>query len=181
MANQSSAWSFRPLARRLVALALLATAALLAAYIVTPAHLGTDLLLYLLLLTALAVWLLVRISARAHPGATDAKFQAALRRPSARSLQPESLHQLERQLTYARTSSFDLHYRLRPLLREIAGQRLAARRNVSLDGQPERAATLLGPDAWDLLRPDRPPPADRHAPGLDRTALATIVAALEGI
>lgn len=164
-----------------MALALLATLALLPVAIFAPGRLGAALLAYLLLLLALAVWLLTHLVATAYPQAGDQAFRAALQRSPPRVLLPESLHQLERQLTYARMSSVDLHYRLRPLLRAIAAQRLAARRNISLDEQPERAEALLPPAAWELLRPDRPAPADRHARGLDRSTLATIVAALEEI
>jgi len=169
------------LMERLVALALLATLALLPVDIFAPTRLGAALLAYLLLLLVLAVWLLTHLTATTYPLAGAQAFRAALRRSPPRSLLPDSLHQLERQLTYARMSSVDLHYRLRPLLRAIAAQRLAARRNISLDEQPERAQALLPPDAWELLRPDRPSPADRHARGLDRSTLASIVVALEEI
>jgi hypothetical protein len=169
------------LAERLAVLALLATLALLPVDVLAPDHLWAALLAYLLLLAALAIWLLVHLIATTYPPATANAFQVALRRPPARPLQPEPLLQLGRQLTYAQTSSVDLHYRLRPLLRTIAAQRLANRRNISLDDQPERARALLHPAAWELLRPDRPPPADRHARGLTLATLAQIVATLEEI
>jgi hypothetical protein len=169
------------LTERLVLLALLATLALLPVDILAPARLGAALLAYLLLVLALAMWLLTHLVATTYPLAGDQAWRAALRRSPPRLLLPESLHQLERQLTYARMSSVDLHYRLRPLLRAIAAQRLAARRNISLDEQPQRAQALLPPAAWELLRPDRPSPADRHARGLDRSTLTAIVTALEEI
>lgn len=173
--------SARPLAARLVGLALLATLALAVLDVRAPDRLPTALFAYLLFLAALATWLLVRVVALAHPGASEAAFQAALRRPPARSLRPEMLQQLERQLTAAEISSVDLHYHLRPLLRDLAAQRLVSRRNILLDAQPAQAQAILGVAAWALVRPDRPPPADRHARGLDRATLATIVAALEEI
>lgn len=169
------------LAERLAVLALLATLALLPVDLLAPDRLWAALLAYLLLLAALAIWLLVHLVATTYPPATANAFQAALRRPPTRPLQPEPLLQLGRLLTYAQTSSVDLHYRLRPLLRAIAAQRLANRRNVSLEEQPERAQALLHPAAWELLRPDRPPPADRHARGLDLATLSHIVATLEEI
>ena len=48
-----------------------------------------------------------------------------------------------------------------------------------LDREPEKARTLLGDETWELVRPDRPEPADRHAPGLPLGALERAVASLE--
>jgi hypothetical protein len=171
--------SARPLAARLVGLALLATLALAVLDVRAPDRLPTTLFAYLLFLAALSTWLLVRVVALAHPGASDAAFRAALRRAPTRSLRPEVLQHLERQLTAAEISSVDLHYHLRPLLRDLAAQRLVSRRNISLDAQPTQAQAILGAAAWALVRPDRPPPADRHARGLDRATLAAIVTTLE--
>ena len=58
---------------------------------------------------------------------------------------------------------FDLHYRLRPIVREIALARLA-RRGLSLDLGSAAVRELVG-DLWKLVRPDREPPKDRQAPG----------------
>ena len=41
-----------------------------------------------------------------------------------------------------------------PCLRAIASDALL-RRGIDLDEAPERAEALLGPDAWELVRPDR--------------------------
>src|SRR6476659_2367091 len=62
-------------------------------------------------------------------------------------------------------SSFHLHTRLRPLLREIAAPRLSMRFGVDLDREHVRARELIGGEAWELVRPGRPFPSDRLAPG----------------
>ena len=41
------------------------------------------------------------------------------------------------------------------------------------------ARRLLGETTWDLLRPDRPQPADRLGPGLPREEIAAVIARLE--
>jgi hypothetical protein len=46
---------------------------------------------------------------------------------------------------------------------------------VILDSEPERAQTLLGPDAWELVRPNRPEPQDRSARGLDLPSIRRAV------
>ena len=38
---------------------------------------------------------------------------------------------------------------------------------------------MLGEDAWELLRPDRPEPRDRDAPGIPLRRLRTVVDTLE--
>ena len=81
----------------------------------------------------------------------------------------------------ARSSAFDLHARLRPTLVELATELLSGRRGIDLERDPARARAILGDDAWELVRPDRPDPADRHAPGLADDDLARIVTALEHV
>ena len=63
-------------------------------------------------------------------------------------------------------SAFDLHVRLRTRLRAIAEHRLAAHRGLELDAGTADTRDLLGADLWELVRPDRPMPTDRLAPGL---------------
>jgi len=69
------------------------------------------------------------------------------------------------------------HFRLRPVLREAAEQRLQARYGIGVDDPA--AATLLGPLAHDLLRHDRPPPDDRRSAGVDRATLTDVLTTLE--
>ena len=71
------------------------------------------------------------------------------------------------------------HIRLRPALREAADERLRAHHGVGIDDP--RAAALLGPDAWDLLRPDRRGPDDRRAPGPDEATMEMVLTAIEGL
>lgn len=93
---------------------------------------------------------------------------------------PERLTRLERLASEAADSAAVEHQRLRPLLRAVAADRLEALHGVRMDEEPARAAALLGGQAWELLRPDRPPPADRTAPGRGVGGLAAIVTAIEG-
>jgi hypothetical protein len=76
-------------------------------------------------------------------------------------------------------TAFDLHYRLRPTLVEIAHNRLAGR-GISLENEP-RAKGVLGDEAWELLRPDREPPRNRNAPGIGADELGRLVGVLEKI
>jgi hypothetical protein len=133
--------------------------------------------LYLLLLAACAVYPLVLAVARTAPSAEPEK-PVRQRRSSQRL--PE-LDRTERAVLLSASSAFDVHYRLRPILREIAAQRLASRRGLSLDNDGEAARALAGEEAWELIRPDREPPHLRHAAGLPAAQLSEVVAALERI
>ena len=68
---------------------------------------------------------------------------------------------MEREVALGLATAFDLHYRLRPRLRRIATELLAARRGIDLDGSPEAARRVLGDDAWEIVRGDREPPHER--------------------
>jgi hypothetical protein len=94
---------------------------------------------------------------------------------------PAELAKLEREVYLSVGTSFYLHHRLRPLLREVAGHRLLIRHGVDLDARPEAAERILGATAWSWLRPDRPEPRDRWAPGPPLGELRAVVDAIEDI
>jgi hypothetical protein len=91
------------------------------------------------------------------------------------------LERLEREVTLGTASAHDLHFRLRPTLRETAANLLAVRRGIDLDGQPARARAALGEDTWQLVRRDVEPPADRLGRGVDPARLRAAVDALEAL
>ena len=84
-------------------------------------------------------------------------------------------------MTLGLATAFDLHYRLRPRLRRIATELLAARRGIDLDASPEAARRALGDDAWEIVRGDLEPPRERFAAGLDIASLRLAVSALEAL
>ena len=101
-------------------------------------------------------------------------------RQPAEAPRPKGLRAMERQVGLACGSAGDLHERLCPLLRDVARDRLATA-GIDLDRDPETAAAALGPEIWELVRADRPPPSDRHGPGASLAAVKGAVARLEGI
>ena len=90
------------------------------------------------------------------------------------------LEELEHAVDFSLATAFDLHYRLRPHLVRIAAHRLAVR-GVTLETQPEQARRLLGADAWEVVRPDRPAPESRNAPGIELRRLRRIVEGLDAL
>ena len=88
---------------------------------------------------------------------------------------------MEREVALGLATAFDLHYRLRPRLRRIATELLAARRGIDLDANPDAARRVLGDDAWEIVRSDREPSREHFAAGVDIASLRRAVAALEAL
>jgi hypothetical protein len=72
------------------------------------------------------------------------------------------------------------HTLLRPVLMEIAEQRLG-RRGVELTRDHDEARRLLGPEAWELVRPDRPEPSGGGGPGIGSRDLEAMLERLEAL
>ncbi len=134
---------------------------------------------HLWLVAVLAIALGAALSAlhRSLPRRASA-FDAAFARGRRGRARPASLERLEREVVLANGTAFDVHYRLRPPLREIASG-LLLRRGVDLERSPERAQALAGPTVWELVRPDRPVPDDRTAPGIPLETVERAVDELE--
>jgi hypothetical protein len=92
---------------------------------------------------------------------------------------PPQLQRLEWMVEFATTASADAELRLVPELRALAAARLQHHHHVDIDADRERAATLLGADAWAQLDPERPRRFGRSALSLDE--LDAIVTAIEGL
>lgn len=153
--------------------AVLASVVLVVLLVVQPFGRELALHLYLLVLTGLV--LLAAVAAL--PSRARSAFDEALRRPAPQPSRPPQLEHVERLVTLGIANSYDFHARLRPLLRDVATARLGRARGIDLDSPAGR--TAVGEDAWDLLRPDRPAPEDRHAGGVDAQRLRRLVDFLE--
>jgi hypothetical protein len=89
---------------------------------------------------------------------------------------PNQLWRIERIVERAGESGVAAHTQLRPLLVEIAEARLG-RRGLRLDD--DGVPVLLGPEAWELVRPDRPAPRDDR--GLAPRDLERVLTRLEAL
>lgn len=167
------------LGRRLTAPVLAASAALVILLALPSLSTSRALAVWVVLVTAMALLLLVQQSR--DGGGTRSRFDAALRRPQAATLQPVELLRAERDLELGVASAGHAHHRLLPMLREAAAARLASRHGIELERRPEAAQALLGDDVWELLRPDRPEPVDRFDPGVPRDRVAATIGRLESL
>jgi hypothetical protein len=120
-------------------------------------------------------FLLLRRALHVAPSALDA---ALVRRTPAAKV--DSLDRAEGLVVIALSNAGDVHWRLRPVLRDIAGAALHGR-GVDLDGEAAAARALLGEEAWELVRADRPRPDDTFAPGVPPAELDRVLAVLEDL
>jgi hypothetical protein len=163
-----------------VAAALL-SAAFVCALLFRPGEwrLGVD--AWLLALGAVSLAGAVAATRGAHPRTGPSPLEGRRRKRDDEITRLPQVARLEREVEMGAGTAFDLHYRLRPVLRAIAEHRLAARRGLQLDSGDETVKSALGADLWDLVRPDRLPPRHHHDPGLSVPALRAAVETLERI
>jgi hypothetical protein len=142
--------------RRLMLAVAAVTVAVVLGVALAGAARGIALYAYVLVLVAVAVLVLSTRIGRALPATPPfERLLPAPPRPDTRVVQLDSL--VER-LAGGDVNAFDLHHRLRPLIREIAAARLARGYAVDLEASPGRAHALVGARTWELIRPDRPAP-----------------------
>ena len=126
---------------------------------------------FVFFLGALVLFSLLAASADWVPRARRSELEAALPRGAPPRRPLAEGERATREVALATSSAYDLHVRLLPHLREIAACRL------------ERSGRAAGPDRlgrwWERLRPDRPAPADHHAPGIKESDLRALVDDLE--
>jgi hypothetical protein len=135
---------------------------------------------YLLCIGAVILLALVRVTRAQAPAQRASPFDvalAAMRRAPAESAQPALVREVELS-TY---NAFHFYARLRPLLRDVAAHRLRSRYGVELDAEPGRARELVASEAWEVVRPDLEPPADRLGSGPTVGELRVLVDELEAI
>lgn len=146
-----------------------------------PGRAGLAVHVYVLALAAIGLGHLLAAMRAALPPRRPSPFDAALHTRTRRPQRIPELERIEREVALGLATAFDLHYRLRPRLRRIAAELLAARRGIELDADPDAARRALGDDAWEIVRGDREPPRERFAAGLDIASLSTAVSALEAL
>jgi hypothetical protein len=161
------------------AVVAIAIFAFIAVFTLAPAHRALAIQIYAFGICGLVLlWLLGRTSAWS-PGESDFDRARVVEPPKQEPL-PE-LARVEREVTMGVGTAFDLHYRLRPRVREIAASRLADRRGIDLERRPEAAREALDEPVWELVRPDRVAPRNHHGPGLGLPGLRAVLEGLDRI
>jgi hypothetical protein len=161
--------------RRVAVLAVLTTLALIVVLGLHPVSTDRIVAAYVLVLAGIGLAAVTRILAADSWRDRSSHFEHALARRPAEPTRPSELVRIEREITLGATTAGHLHRRLLPLLRDAA----AARLGIDFELHPGRAQAALGDETWELLRPDRPAPADRNAAGLPLRRVRTVVDQLE--
>jgi hypothetical protein len=170
--------------RLVVGLALgagLATVALVVALVLEPGQRPLELDVFVLVVGGMAVFTAVLAIRRAYPLAQRSALADALEDELEPPIRPPDLDRTERVLSMATTAAFDVHFRLRPILREVAEQRLADRKGLRLDSGGRHVREALGDELWELVRPERDPPDQRFGEGIEVERLTRVVDRLEAL
>jgi hypothetical protein len=155
--------------RRIGGLVAGLTVALVALLALRPISSERILAGYVLALAAVALAAVTRLLGKDGQPGPVSRFELALSRERPTQSRPPELVRVEREIVLGTTSAGHLHTRLLPLLRDAALARLGAR----------LTREELGDEAWELLRPDRPEPLDRNAPGITLRRVRDVVSTLE--
>ncbi len=167
------------LLRPWLALLILATLALLMIALVVPGMAPAAARWYLVGVATLATLATLRAIAARFPAYRRSVNDPNGRRSRDADEQPQRLREIERLVAYSRWSGTDYDERLRPILYEIARQRLAAYGSVTVGTDPAAARLLLGENIWALIAPaEQTKPVDRT---ITIAELEAVVTALEGI
>lgn len=159
-----------------------ATIGLVVALGLRPVSIREILAAYVLALTTLALLHLTRVARSDDPWLQPASaLERALAERAEPHLRPAELVAIQRDVTLGASSARHFHSRLQPILRDVAAARLAARHNVDADRNPRAARRLLGDDTWEVVRPDREPPADPAAKGLPLRDLIAVLDRIETV
>ena len=159
---------------------MLPTIGFLVARFLEPGRHQLELDVYVLALGTIGVLVAVAALAAIAPREEESLLEEALTPDPPQVPGLPELDRLARELTLAADRDFDLHYRLRPILREIAQARLE-RRGLALDIPSQRADDLLGEELIGITSAERVAPTDRLAKGLGLQELDRLVARLERI
>ena len=160
--------------------ALVAGMALLIARAQAPGRQELEMDLFILALGVMALLAVVSWLHDVAPPEKRSALEAALDRELPEPPTIPELDRLERAVYVSAARAFELHYRLRPILREIAEMRLE-RRRLRLDSTGSAVREALGDELWELTRPDREPPENRHGPGPGLRNLDDMVTRLEAL
>jgi hypothetical protein len=146
-----------------------------------PLSTSRALAIWVVIVTGIVLLVLIRQSPENRWPQPPRRFEEALRTPKPAASQTAEFLRMEREIDLGVAEAAHAHRRLLPLLRAAAAARLASRHGIELERRPDAARTMLGEDVWELLRPDRPEPADRHGPGVPRDQVAAAIEAVESL
>ena len=112
---------------RVIQLVLLPSLGLVVALLIAPQRATLAIHVWLLIVLGLAFLAFLRLVQALYPR-TPSPFDGSLRRQQPAAERPGSLSRLEREVSMAGSAAFDVHFRLRPVIAELAAELLSSRR-----------------------------------------------------
>jgi hypothetical protein len=135
---------------------------------------------YLVFLAGVAGSTAARLAAAAFPRPRGVVPRTLAKR-AARPSRPESLARMEDVVALAEADQLELHVRLRPVLADVAAAGYAAAGGRGGTVLPPEAEPQFTAATWDLVRADRPRPANVGERGIDPAILEAVVGELESM
>ncbi|MDX6564855.1 MAG: hypothetical protein QOE10_517 [Gaiellales bacterium] len=155
----------------LIVLFVIASAVAISVALVQPGAHDVILRAYVLTIGGLVMLAVLAATAESVPRRRRSELDRALTEVVRGDEQLHEVARIERQVTLGTATAYDLHVRLLPQLRQIAQSRL------------ERTGRSMSPETlgrwWELLRPDRAAPDNRHGAGISAGELRELVSDLE--
>jgi hypothetical protein len=134
-----------------------------------------------LVLAFVALPLVLRELAHVGAGAELPPYTRVRQELTARGFRGPSLVHTRDLLALA-GNAYDLHFRLRPILIGVVADLLSLRNRIDFHEHPDQAQGHLGPQLWEVVRPDRPVPEGRFSdPGLSPVQLDRLISDLEAL
>ncbi len=126
-----------------------------------------------------AAWRFLRTSS-AVTRSTPERFESELPAPVAPPSDVRSLRTIDQNLRMSTGTAFGLEFMLKPLIRELARDRLMRNRRIDMDATPELARRTAGEPLWRLIRVADAPPK-YGSPGVPLVELEAAIDHLERI
>jgi hypothetical protein len=159
-----------------------ASVILLTTAMAVPRYAQASAQIFVIVLGALVIRLLVQSVRVATWAPGPFPFDEALLQPPERKIpRAREPDRIAFEVGAATYRALELHNSFRRRLRRLAADRLASEHGVDLDADQDAAHSLLGAEAWDLLRPDHEAPEDRFGPGMPIVNVTKIVTAVEDL
>jgi len=170
----------RPIARQAAARVAVITLGAAIALFATSGYRARIVDVYVLVLGGVLLLALVRVARLIARSQADSVFDRAWAAMLDRTPKKSEL-ELDRDVVLSHTSAFHYYTRVRPVLREVVATRLQQTYGVDVEREPERARELVPKDAWEVVRPDLAPPADRLGRGPSVGAQRTVLEQIESL
>ena len=156
-----------------------ASVILLTTAVAVPRYAQASAQIFVIVLGALVIRLLVQAVRVATSASGPFPFDEALLQSPEREIpRAREPARIAFEVGAATYRAQELHH---SFLRRLAADRLASEHGVDLDADQGAARSLLGAEAWDLLRPDHEAPGDRFGPGMPIEDVTKIVTAVEDL